>query len=422
MKVEKNYLDNGLGVITIPMEGIKSVTVLIMVGAGSRYETWEKNGIAHFAEHMFFKGTKRRPSSLAISSTIDSIGGEFNAFTSKEYTGYYIKASSSHLSLAIDVLSDMLLRSKFDSEEINKERGVILEEMRMYKDLPNRYVGTLYDSVLFGDHPLGWDTVGHEESIRNLSREDLLNYLDSLYSAKNMVFGVVGDATSSEAFEMANKFLGNVSKKETTKYKKYKSHQIKPSLMVSYRETEQAHLALGVRSYPIGHEKRYVVDVLNNILGGTMSSRLFTELREKRSLGYYVRSSVDEYLDAGTLVVQAGVRKEKIKESIEVVLNEFTKAAEQEVSEKELSKAKEYLKGKLILELEDSKEVAALHLSQEVLERKIRPIEELVSKIDLVTVDQVKSTANEIFTTESLNLALLGPYKKEENFLSLLKL
>lgn len=417
----KEILKNGLRVITIPMTGVKSMTVLFVVGAGSRYEDWEISGLAHFAEHMFFKGTYKRPTTLDISSLIDGIGGEFNAFTSKEYAGYYVKAASNHFEVALDVLSDMLLNSKSDPKEIDRERGVILEEMRMYKDMPNRYVGTLYDSLIFGNHPLGWDVVGHEHSIAKVAREDFLNYRRSLYVPKNVILGVAGDFDKNLVLALAEKYWGGLELKQNRHFLPYQSNQTKQAVKLLFKETEQAHFSLGVRSYPLGHPKHFVLSVLSNILGGSMSSRLFIELRERRGLGYYIRTSLEEYTDCGTLLIQAGVVKEKIEEAMKVCLEEFSKVANQEVSPEELNKAKENLKGKLILELEDSREVAALYLLQEILEEKIKTPPQIIKEIDSVTPDQVKSTAVELFKEQTLNLAIIGPYKDEGGFLNLLK-
>lgn len=416
----KQTLKNGLRVITAPMDGVKSATVMLMVGAGARYETWDVNGVAHFSEHMFFKGTTKRPSALDISSVIDGIGGDFNAFTSKEYTGYYVKAASNHTDLSLDVLSDMLLNSKFEHGEIDRERGVILEEMRMYMDMPTRYIGNVYDSLLFGDHPLGWDVVGHTESINNLSQSGFREYLSKFYSPKSMILGIAGEITPQRALELGEKYLGSLNTQTDNKFVPYQSAQERPGIKIAYKETEQAHFALGFRGYPIGHKNHYISAVLSNILGGTMSSRLFIELRERRGLGYYVRCSVDDYLDAGTMVVNAGVQKDKINEAVKLTLAEFDKITRQLVPEEELAKAKDYLKGKIVLELEDSKEVSALYLLQETLEKEIKTPEEIMDNIDAVTPDQVQSVAKELFNKQSLNLAMIGPYKDESKFIDLL--
>ncbi|OGY32651.1 MAG: hypothetical protein A3A61_04140 [Candidatus Woykebacteria bacterium RIFCSPLOWO2_01_FULL_43_14] len=417
----KETLDNGLRVITAPMDGVKSATVMIMVGAGARYETWEVNGVAHFAEHMFFKGTSKRPSALDISTVIDGVGGDFNAFTSKEYTGYYVKAASNHTDLSLDVLSDMLLNSKFDPEEIERERGVILEEMRMYMDMPTRYISNVYDSLLFGDHPLGWDVVGHTESINSISQESFKNYLKTFYSPQNIVLGIAGDITSEKARGLGEKYLGSLDTRTDNRFVPYHSKQERPVVKIAYKDTEQAHFALGYRSYPLGHRNHYISAVLSNILGGTMSSRLFIELRERRGLGYYVRCSTDEYLDSGTIVVNAGVQKDKISEAIELTLKEFEKITRESVPEEELAKAKEYLKGKIVLELEDSKEVSALYLLQETLEKEIKTPFEIMDHVDLVTADQVQSVAKELFTKQNLNLAMIGPYKDDNKFQDILE-
>jgi len=421
MKINKDMLENGLRVLTAEMPGSKSATVLLLVRAGSRYETKNLNGIAHFAEHMFFKGTKKRPTAVEIASLIDSLGAEFNAFTSKEYTGFYIKAASNHLELVTEVLSDMLMNSKFDQEEINRERNVIAEELRMYLDTPMRHIGDVFEQLLFGDQPLGWDTVGTLESLANINRADFLSYNAKYYLGPNMLFVVGGDVTIEKGYLLAERYFSTLPKKSSPSFQKVKFDQTKPALKLSYKDSEQAHLCLGVRSYPLGHPDRYKVKVLNSILGSSMSSRLFIQLRERRGLAYYVRSGVEEYHDAGYLAAQAGVEPKNINEAIKVILAEFAEIASKSVDDKELSKAKEYLKGRLILELEDSREVSTMFGLQELLERKIRTVEEIIQEIDKVSKENVREAAKKLFVEDSLNLAIIGPFKKEEQFINDLK-
>lgn len=418
---QKDSLPNGLRIITSPMSGVKSTTVLVLVGAGSRYEENENNGISHFAEHMFFKGTHERPTTFDISSTIDSVGGDFNAFTSKEYTGFYVKSASTHLDLALEVLADIILNSKFDSEEINRERGVILEEIKMYKDTPMRYVGTLFESLLYGDHPLGWDIAGRENTVRSIQREDFLHYLSLLYTPNNIIVCIGGDIEGKDVKSIIEKHFGSLKQRDIKNFEKISSIQAEPRVRLNFKETEQAHLALGVSAYPVDHPNRYPLAVLNTLLGGVMSSRLFISLRERQGLAYYVRSTVDEYLDTGNLSVQAGVRLDKIDESVKIILSEMARVANEEVSAVELNKAKENLKGKLILELEDSKEVSLLYSLQELLEKKIKSPEEIITKIDKVTTSAVLQVGKELFVSEKLNLAIIAPFKEESRFLEVLK-
>lgn len=420
--IEKSKLKNGLQVMSSSVPGAKSATVLLLVRAGSRYETKELNGIAHFAEHMFFKGTKKRPNAVQIASEIDSLGAEFNAFTSKEYTGFYIKAASSHLETVTEVLSDMLLNSKFDQEEIDRERNVIGEELRMYLDTPMRHVGDVYEELLYGDQPLGWDTVGTLESLANINRDDFLAYNDKYYKGPNMVFIISGDITEQKALKLSEKYLINLPKQESPTFLPVKYEQNEAAVKLSFKDSEQAHLCLGVRSFPIGNPHRYKIGVLNAILGSSMSSRLFIQLRERRGLAYYVRSGNEEYYDAGSLAAQAGVEPKNIEEAIKVLLAEFSEIANKEPGEAEMKKAKEYLKGRLVLELEDSREVATMFGLQELLENKTRAPEEVMKEIDKIEASEVTAIAKELFKQDSLNLAIIGPFKDNGKFINLLKL
>ncbi|MDP2720438.1 MAG: pitrilysin family protein [bacterium] len=415
-------LPNSLKTLSSHLPGTKSVTVLILVGTGSRYEDKRTNGIAHYAEHMFFKGTKKRPTALEISTLIDGIGGEFNAFTSKEYTGYFVKASTQHFELVMDVLSDMLQNSKFEQKEIDRERGVIFEELRMYLDTPVRYIHDLYEQLLFGDQPLGWDIVGTIDSLKNINRGQFLKFKDAYYNPENMLVSIAGGVSHRDTEVTTNKYLGNLKNKETAKFTKVKIDQKKPVAKVVTKNTEQAHLALGVRSYPRGHKNHYVAVVLNTILGSSMSSRLFIQLRERRGLAYYVRAGLEEYYDAGSFVASAGVPPKKIDEAIKVILDEYFKITKEKVGEKELKKSKEHLKGSLALGLEDSREVASLFGAQQLLEGKFRSLEEISKNIDKVTAEEIQSVAQEIFVNRALNLTVIGPYKNEEKFVKILKI
>lgn len=419
MMYRKHVLSNSLRILTVPMPQVASVTVLIMVGAGSRYEEKNINGISHFLEHMAFKGTKKRPNALAISSLIDGIGGEFNAFTSKDHTGYFIKAASKHLPLLIDVLSDMLLHSKFDPEEIEKERGVIIEEINMFEDTPMRKISDLYENLLYGDTKLGRDIAGRKEVIRSVKRDDFLSYTDRFYGPGNTLVTIAGGI--KEISNLIEKYLGDWKKKEIVKPDVMPDGQKEPQLLLKFKDTQQAHLCLGVRSYHLTHPKRYALAVLTAILGGGMSSRLFIQVREKRGLAYYVRSSNEEYTDVGNFVTQAGVDVKRIDDAIKVMLDEFGKIAAEKVTEEEMVKAKEFLKGRFILDLEDSKSVAALFATTEILEGRVRTPEEIMRKIDQVTIDEIQKVAFDIFRKETLNLAIIGPYKEEERFKKLLK-
>lgn len=424
MKYQLNTLSNGLKILTIPMTGVESVTVLVMVGVGSRYEEKKINGLSHFLEHMAFKGTRKRPSAFDIASLIDGIGGEFNAFTSKDHTGYYVKAAKKHLSLLIDVLSDMLLHSKFDPIEIEKEKGVIIEEINMYEDIPMRKIGDLYENLLYGDTKLGRDIAGIKEVIKSVKREDFISYMDRFYGPGNTVVAIAGGIPLKvdPLKGMVEKYLGGWKSKKVEKSEFFKDNQIKPALLLTYKDTQQAHLCLGVRSFPLLHPGRYASGVLTNILGGGMSSRLFIEVRERRGLAYYVRANDERYIDVGNFVVQAGVDVARIDDAIGVILDELRKIKNAKIDKKELIKAKENMKGKLILELEDSRSVAALFATSKVIEDKILTPSEIMQKVDSITIEDLQKVAGEIFNKSQLNLAIIGPYKDGERFRKLLSL
>ena len=422
MSLKIHKLKNNLKILSRHIPEARSVTVLILVRTGSRYEEKRTNGIAHFAEHMFFKGTKKRPTTLDISSLIDGIGGEFNAFTSKEYTGYYIKARAKKFDLLLDVLSDMLRNSKFEKAEIERERGVINEELRMYLDTPVRHIGDVYENLLFGDQPLGWDIIGTLKSLANIKREDFLKFQDSYYSPENMIVSIAGGVSHDDIKSITNKYLGKLNSKKTADYLPVKFSQNKPAVKLVNKKTEQSHLALGFRAYPIGHKNHYKLVVLNAILGSSMSSRLFIQLRERRGLAYYVRSMPEEYHDAGSFVVQAGVAPANSEEAIKVILAEFKEVTKVEVKADELKRAKEHIKGRLVLELEDSRELALIFGMQQLLEGKIRTTDEIFKNIDAVSAQDVQKVAKDIFKNEGLNLAIIGPYKDEAKFAKILKL
>lgn len=424
MSYNRKVLKNGLRLITVPMSSFESATVMVMVGAGSRYETPKNNGISHFLEHMAFKGTTKRPNAQAIASLIDGIGGEFNAFTSKEVTGYYVKSAANHVDLCLDILSDMLQNSKLDKAEIEREKGVILEEINLYEDTPARKIGDVYEGLLYGDTPMGWDIAGRKEVIKAITRENFVSYLDSLYSADNITVVVAGGIQNEAVERLVEKYFGKMKSFDTLRYKKLHQNQVKPALSIKEKQTEQVHIAVGFRTVPVDSQEKHQLSVLAAILGGGMSSRLFSEVREKRGLAYYVRTSSEHYLDAGNIVSTAGLDPKRLEEGIAVIIEEYSKFAngKANISEKELSKAKEYLKGHLVLELEDSRSVAAFYAQGELLEKKIEDPDELIKKIDKVSLKQVEEVAKKYFKNESLNLAIIGNFTDRQKFEKLLKL
>jgi predicted Zn-dependent peptidase len=414
-------LDNGLRLLTAPLESAQSVTCAIMLAAGSRYETPDTNGIAHFSEHMFFKGTEKRPTARDISKEIDAIGGEFNAFTGKEYTGYYVKCAAESRDVALDVLVDMLRHSKFDAEEIEREKGVIIEEMNMYFDTPRDYIGGVYDELLYGDQPLGWDIIGRKETVRGATRETFMSYLDHWYKPGRMVVGI-GGQIGEELQERITQLLGDLPDAETGEPEPtaVAAENGSPRVRVHTKQSDQAHISLGVYSYPLDHPDRYVLQVLSNVLGGGMSSRLFTEVRERRGLAYYVFGINHSYTDVGSLYAQAGVDIQRIDEAVTTIAGELRKVAAEGVPQDELDKTKSFAKGRFVLQLESPQGLIMFGLRRAVLEGTTPDPEEIVAELDKVTADDLARVANDIIDGRGLNLAVIGPFDDAERFERLL--
>lgn len=410
----KTVLNNGIRVVSVPMESVKSATVLVMVDVGSRFETPKINGISHFLEHLPAKGTKKYPSSLEISSLVDSVGASWNAFTSKEYTGFYMKTASEHMELSLDIISDELLNPLLRQEEIENERKVIFEEINMYEDQPQFRVGEVFEAMLYGSEPLAMRVLGTKESMAAITREDILSYMKSHYHGSSIVVGLAGDLQNR--IDLVEKYFGQIPKGENNVFEKVTDNQSKPQVKIYSKKTDQAHLCLGVRAYNADHPDRYVLSVLSTILGGNTSSRIFREVREKRGLAYYVHTDNEEFHDCGYFMTQAGLRIADVAEAVKVILGEYSKMKERPTSLEELRRAKDYAKGKMILALEDTFKVASFYTSQELLRREIETPEEVLAKIDAVTVEDIQRVSKDIFTNEKLNLAIVGPFQEKEEF------
>jgi predicted Zn-dependent peptidase len=416
---EKATLGNGVRVVTAPMPQVGSVSCFVMLAAGSRYETPESSGIAHFAEHMFFKGTERRPNARAIATEIDAIGGEFNAFTGKELTGYYVKCGSETRDVALDVLTDMLLRSRFDAEEIEREKGVILEEMNVYLDTPQRFVGSVYDRLLYGDQPLGWDILGRRETIAGATRDTFLEYLGAWYRPERIVVGV-GGRIGEGLRDRLEELLGAIEPAATGAPSPVEIPPDGSPILLHTKDSEQAHLILGVRGYPLSHPDRYALQLLTVVLGGGMSSRLFTEVRERRGLGYYVHAGSSAYTDTGTLYTGAGVDVNRVDEALTTILAELRKIAAEPVPADELEKARGYAKGRFVLRLESPQGTIQYGLRREILEGEIEEPDDLLRELDAVTVEDVQRVARDLLDDRRLYLALVGPFDDPERFQKLL--
>jgi predicted Zn-dependent peptidase len=422
MKYQKTTLKNGLKIITVPMRETETATVIIMVRVGSRYEKEKEGGLSHFIEHMLFKGTQKRPTAFSISEELDSIGGEYNAFTSKDTTGYYVKVDAKHLNIALDVVSDMYLNSLIDEKEIEKEKGTILQELNMYEDTPRRKVEDIFESLLYGKEPLGRDIVGTKKTITSFQRKDFLDYIKKFYVAKDTVVCVAGKFDEKKIKAQIQKYFSGMAKGEKNKASKIHENQAKPELKIKFKKTDQTHIMLGVRAYDGNHKDRFILALLTTILGGNMSSRLFIEVREKRGLAYYVGTGVETFADCGYLATRAGVEHKNLIQAVSVILREYKKITEKPVSEKELQKAKDYIKGKSLMGLEASDEVAMFFIDQEINKEKIMEIPEIFARIDKVKTDDILRVAKDIFQNKKLNLAIIGPHKNETKIEPILKL
>ena len=412
-------LGNGLRVLTAPMESAQSVTCAIMLAAGSRYERADNRGIAHFAEHMFFKGTELRPTARDIAGEVDAIGGEFNAFTGKEYTAYYVRCAAEHRDVALDVIVDMLRNSKFDAGEIDREKGVIIEEMNMYFDTPRDFVDGVYEELVYGDHPLGWDIIGRKETVQGATRDTFLDYLGHWYKPSRMVVGV-GGRIGDDLVERIGDLLGDLEDAPTGTPLPALGSVNGSRVKVHTKASDQAHICLGVRSRPIVDPDRYVLMVLSTVLGGGMSSRLFTEVRERRGLAYYVFATNHAYTDAGSLYAQAGVDIERIDDAVETVAAELRKIATEAVPEEELRKAKSFAKGRFALQIESPHGLIMFGLRREVLEGRAPEPDEVVAGIEAVTAEDVQRVARELIADDALRLAVIGPFEDANRFEQLL--
>jgi len=422
MMFKKTTLKNGLRIITVPQKTTQAVTVLVLVGTGSKYERKKINGISHFLEHMFFKGTKKRPNLQAVSETLDKIGGIYNAFTSEEYTGYFAKVEASHFDLALDWVSDIFLNSTLPEKEIEKERGVIIEEINMYYDIPMNYVQILWQALLYGDQPAGWPVAGTKESVTKISRQDLINYLQSQYVASNTLVCLAGKFEKSSIIKKVKKHFLEIGFKKPKEKLKVIEKQTKPNLILHTRGTDQTHLCLGVRGYNLFHPQKYTLELLGTILGGMFSSRLSLIIRGELGIAYYISTSVESNTDSGYLVTQAGVDNKNIEKAISTILKEYKKISQKGVEKDELKKAKDYIKGKMALILETSDVQASFYGFQELLKKEILTSEEIYKKIDKITENDILKVAKDIFRPEKLNLALIGPFKDKKQFEKILML
>lgn len=423
MGYDKTTLKNGVRVVTNSMPHTQSVTTILYYGVGSRYEQDRVAGISHFIEHMVFKGTKKRPTALQISEAIEGVGGILNASTGHETTNYWAKVPKTHFNLSFDVLSDMLLEPNFDSNEIEKERKVIIEELHETFDNPDALVSELISEVIWGNQPVGRDIGGSDETVGGISREDLLEYMHTHYVPSDMVVSVAGNIQHDDVVKMVEDTLGQLPSGTRPVAAPAKALDTGARLKVYKKDTEQANLCLAVPALDYNDPKRYVLTMLNGILGSGMSSRLFQEIREERGLAYTVGSYSMMLSDTGAWVVYGGFTPERIDDTIKAILVEMDKIRQEPVSAAELTKIKEYNKGRMMLSLENTQSVASWGGGDELLQGKIHTVEEIVEQIEAVTPQQIQELAQELFRGDKLCLAVVGDYEnKDDHFAELLKL
>lgn len=422
MKYKKTILKNGLRVITVPLKNTETVTAMVLVGAGSDYETKEINGLSHFLEHMCFQGTKRRPNTGDVSRELDSLGAQSNAFTSKEYTGYWAKSHNKHLSKLVDIISDIYQNPIFKEDAIAREKGVVVEEIKMYEDLPQVKVGEVFEELLYGDQPAGWPVIGNEKNVKALTQTNLVEYRKKHYVAENTIVIVAGKIDTAQAVKMISTSFADIHTTKKQKRAKTKESQKAPQVKIHFKETDQAHIIIGFRSLPTGHKDNHKMGILETILGQGMSSRLFKRLRDELGLCYYVRASHDKAMDRGYFAVASGVAKDRVQEAISAILDECKKVMKERIYPEELLKAKELRTSSIYLNLESSDSYADFYAFQDIFDQPIQTPEEKVKKIESVTARDVQEMAKKTFKNSTLNLSIVGPYKNEKEFLEVLKI
>ncbi len=416
-------LENGLQLLRIGLPAAASITTLVFSNTGSRYEKSNEYGIAHFFEHMVVKGTPAYPEPQLLASAIDGIGADFNAFTSREYTGYYIKSASQHLDLTLDVLSDMLLRPLIKQTDLERERGVIIEEMNMYIDNPMYHIANVYEEMLYDGSGLSHDIIGTRETVKGMNREDFVSFLSRFYGRGNLLVVLAGDekvVMAASARQKVEQAFAKVPEHARTEGKQ------KPAglqangfmsdrrLLVVERPTEQAHLILGWKGLERGHKQRHALSLLSVVLGGSMSSRLFSEVREKRGLCYYVSSDTEFYHETGFFGASAGVETKRVQEAIEVITAEFIDLAmaKRSVTQEELDRAKEHVGGRMLLSFEDSRSVAQFYGMRQLLQDEIEDPDAVMQQIRAVTIDEIQQLAKQLLQPEQLRLGVIGPFKE----------
>lgn len=416
-------LKNNLRLILVPKTSTEVATVMVMFKVGSRRETDDIAGISHFLEHMQFKGTKKRPTAMQLAEFIESVGGEHNAFTSKEYTGYYAKVTPKHIPEAFDFLSDILINSLFDEKELEKEKNVILQEINMYQDLPMEMVGINFEEAIYGKNALGRDVIGYKESVKAVSRKSLVEYRDKFYKAGNAVLvlaGNFGHYTDAQLEEMAEEYFlfSDEAAPEITPV----NIAAKKELSIVEKKTEQSHLVIGFETVSFNHPDFFALELLAIVLGGSMSSRMFEEVREKRGLAYFIRTHTSNHQESGSLYTQAGVEHGKVYVAIETIMREYSKIKNELVPEAELAKAKEIIAGKTLIKFEDSGELAHHYAGEALLAKKMMTPKELVEIYQKITSDDILKVAKKYLTTERMALSFIGEALDKDKISQILRL
>jgi predicted Zn-dependent peptidase len=422
MKIVRKKLSNGIRGIVVPVKDSPTVTVLVMVETGSRFEDESNNGISHFLEHMMFKGTPSRPSARVITHELDALGAETNAFTSQEYTGYFTKGRKKHLKKFVDVVSDLYLHPLLPEEELNKERGVIIEEINLYQDQPMINVYDLLNRTMFEGHPLGRSVLGPKKNIKGLKREDFVDYRNKHYTSGATSVFVVGDVKPKDAFAEIEKKFAHLEKGKAPKYEKVEIKQRSPKVSVKYKKSDQSHFVMAFHAYDYHNKMVPATEVLTAVLGQGMSSRLFQRLREEMGVCYYVKAGQSLYDDTGIFLIRSGVDNSRVEEVVGEILKELRFIKKNGVEEDELQKAKEVIIGNFLMGLETSDSLAFYYADLEIKHKKLSKPQEFVKKIQSVSAKDVRKAANEIFKNKNMNLALIGPYKDGRKFYRMFKL
>ena len=414
MNTHMTTLDNGLRVITTEMPGTQSASLNIFVGAGSRYEVKRINGISHYLEHMLFKGTHKRPEAILISEAIEGAGGRTNAFTAHEITCYLAKVPFERVDLALDVIADMVQDPLLAEEEVERERKVIIEEIRRTWDHPAGWARELAFQAIFGDQPLGWSIAGTEESVQGISRDDLADYIATWYAPNNLVLSVAGNVRHQEVLDLTKQYVRDVQPRPLTSYLPAGPRAASHPIIAETRAITQATLVMSLRGPGRKAPDRYVLTVLSNLLGSGMSSRLFKEVRERRGLAYSVGCGTVRFQDMGLLTTSAGVSPENVIQTTEVILGEFQKLVREPVGEGELAKAIDYSVGTFRLGLEDTMSVSRWVGESQTTTGEIHQVEEVVAKLRAVTAEDIQRMAGRLFVDNELSVALTGPNDETE--------